>query len=128
MAETFKFELVSPERLLISKDVRSVLVPGDEGDFMIMPNHSPVMSTLRPGIVEIDDGESKTSYFVKGGFAEAGPTSLTLLAEFAIELETLTGDRLAEEIKTADELKEKATGDLALKHANDMANCLAGLS
>ena len=127
MAETFKFELVSPERLLVSIDAASVLVPGDEGDFVILPNHSPVMSTLRPGILEINSENGEQKFFVKGGFAEAGPESLTVLAEFAIEQDDLTGDRLSEELKLAKEELEKADGDLALKKANDCVTCLEAL-
>jgi len=51
--ETFKFELVSPERLLVSGDAQSVVVPGADGDFMVLSNHAPVVSTLRPGVIDV---------------------------------------------------------------------------
>ena len=124
MAETFKFELVSPERLLISLDAQSVLVPGDEGDFVILPNHSPVMSTLRPGLLTITSEDGETQFFVKGGFAEASPTSLTILAEFAIEFDDLKGDVLEGQLKIAKDELLNAEGDLAIKQANDCVSCL----
>ena len=128
MAETFKFELVSPERLLMSGDVESVRVPGDEGDFMVLSNHAPFMSTLRPGFVVIDSADGEKSFFVKGGFADVGPTSLTVLAEFAIDGEELKGDVLASEKQAAEAAVEAAEGDAAKRHANECVSCLAELS
>jgi F-type H+-transporting ATPase subunit epsilon len=81
MAE-FRFELVSPERLLVSENVESVVVPGSEGEMTVMVKHAPVMTTLRPGIVTVKTAEGKTDrYVVFGGFADILPDSCTLLAE-----------------------------------------------
>ncbi len=79
---TFKFELVSPERLLLSEDVEQVVVPGSEGDFTVLAGHAPVLSTLRPGVmdVKLPGGKAKRLY-VKAGFAEVDPESLTVLAQ-----------------------------------------------
>ncbi len=104
MADTFTFELVSPEKLLISEAVESVLVPGAEGDFQVLANHAPVLSTLRPGLLDVVlPGGKERRIFVRGGFAEAGPDSLTVLAQTAIDSADLNKAALAQEIKEAEE-------------------------
>lgn len=80
-----EFELVSPERLLLSREVEMVVVPGDEGDFGVLPRHSPMISTLRPGVIRVHEGAAVTdSIFVAGGFAEVTPARCTVLAEEAV--------------------------------------------
>ena len=112
MAELFQFKLVSPEKLLISEDVEMVVVPGSEGDFAILKGHAPVMSTLKPGVVEIQiNDKEQQRVFVRGGFAEAGPDSLTILAEKAILMEDLDADTLAQEIQNAEEDVNDAKSD-----------------
>ncbi len=128
MAETFKFELVSPERLLVSDDVKSVRVPGNEGDFMVLPDHAPFMTTLRPGVVVIDGEAGETSFFVKAGFADVGPSGLTLLAEFAADCADLKGDTLAAELKEAEASLETAQSDEGKRHASELVSCLSDLS
>ena len=118
MPETFHFELVSPERLLIAEAVRSVVVPGSEGDFTVLPRHAPVLADVRPGVVDVinDQGEEQRIY-VRGGFAEVGPESLTLLAEHAVDLAELDLDRLAQDIRNVEEdvadAKDEQTRDKA---------------
>ena len=104
MPEAFKFELVSPERLLVSGEVEQVLVPGAEGDMTVLARHAPLLSTLRPGLLDIGmpGGEHKR-YFIRGGFAEVGPSGLTVLAETAIDLVELDASQLAEAVKDAEE-------------------------
>jgi F-type H+-transporting ATPase subunit epsilon len=90
MAGTFKFELVSPERILVSTDVDEVLVPGTDGDFTVLAGHAPVISTLRPGVIETKPaGGGVTRIFIDGGFCEVTPTSLTVLAEKAHDIATM---------------------------------------
>jgi F-type H+-transporting ATPase subunit epsilon len=104
MAELLKFELVSPEKLLMSADVKQVVVPGAEGDFSVFVNHAPVLSTMRPGVVDITEADGKTQrIFVRGGFAEVNPQGLTVLAEQAINMDDLNADMLAQEVKNAEE-------------------------
>ena len=104
MADTFKFELVSPERLLVSADVEQVLVPGSEGDFTMLPNHAPLLTSLRPGLLDIVfSGADRRRYFVRGGFAEVGPAGLTVLAETAIDLVELDRSVLDQAVKDAEE-------------------------
>ncbi len=85
MADSFKFELVSPERLLVSEDVESVVVPGTEGEMTVMAHHAPVMATMRPGMIVVKTASGETNrYVVYGGFADILPDSCTLLAEFSV--------------------------------------------
>ncbi len=86
MAEgTVEFELVSPERLLLSRAVEMIVVPGEEGDFGVLVRHSPMISTLRAGVIQVYEGGAVTeSIFVAGGFAEVTPARCTVLAEEAM--------------------------------------------
>jgi len=125
MADTFTFELVSPEQLLISEDVESVLVPGSEGDFQVLPNHAPVLSTLRPGLLDVVlPGGKEQRIFVRGGFAEVGPDSLTVLAQNAIDSADLNKSALAQEIKDAEEDVNDAKDDQTRDKAQDILDRL----
>ncbi|MDA1090027.1 MAG: ATP synthase F1 subunit epsilon [Proteobacteria bacterium] len=80
-----EFELVSPQRLLRSEPVEMVVVPGAEGDFGVLPGHSLLIATVRPGVIDIHEGgQVKESIFVAGGFAEVSPERCTVLAEEAV--------------------------------------------
>lgn len=104
MATTFKFELVSPERLLLSGEAGEAVVPGSEGEFTFLAGHAPVMSTLKPGVLKVTmAGEPETRIFVRGGFAEGNPESLTVLAEQAIPMDELDASALAQEVQNAEE-------------------------
>ncbi|MGF9694825.1 MULTISPECIES: F0F1 ATP synthase subunit epsilon [unclassified Rhizobium] len=85
MAEAFKFELVSPERLLVSEDVSEVVIPATLGEMTVLVNHAPTMTTIKPGVVTVKlvSGQVK-KYVVFGGFADILPKSCTLLAESAV--------------------------------------------
>ena len=104
MAETFRFELVSPERLLVSEDVASVTAPGAEGEFTVLPRHAPFMTTLKPGVltVRVDKGPERR-IVVFGGFAEVNPDGCIILAEEAVPVETLDPEAVAREIRDAEE-------------------------
>ena len=86
MADPFQFELVSPERLLMSSKVEQVVVPGSEGYFTVMKGHAPFMSTMRPGVVDVTREGQAERIFVRGGFADVNAGGLTILAEQAIPL------------------------------------------
>ena len=103
MADPFQFELVSPERLLMSEPVDQVVVPGSEGYFTVLKGHAAMMSTLRPGVVEVTRGGDKDSIFVRGGFADVSSAGLTILAEQAILLADVNAEMLAGEVKNAEE-------------------------
>ena len=88
---SFHFEFVSPDKLQFRGQVESVLVPGSEGDFVVLKDHAPVMASLRPGVVAIGEAAGKeTRFFVRGGFADVNPAGLILLAETAIPAHDLT--------------------------------------
>jgi F-type H+-transporting ATPase subunit epsilon len=118
MAETFKFELVSPERLLLSQEVEQVLVPGSEGDFTMLARHAPLLTSLRPGLLEIGSaGAARKRYFVRGGFAEVSPAGLVVLAETAIDLDELDKSIFDQAVKDAEEDVTDATSDSARDRA-----------
>ena len=100
---TFQFDLVSPEKLLISGEVTQVDVPGSEGDFGVLAGHAPMVTTLRPGILVVyrDDGELRV--VVNGGFAEVSPTALTVLADMAVPQDEFDPTVLAGVIKDTEE-------------------------
>lgn len=109
MAESFKFELVSPERLLISEEVEQVIIPGTEGEMTVMASHAPVMSTIKPGIVTVkpvSGGEQR--YAVFGGFADILPQGCTLLAESAVPADKLDRADLQKRIEDARHKAEHA--------------------
>lgn len=109
--ETFAFDFVTPEELLFSGEVEDVIVPGTDGEFTVLKNHAPLMSTLRPGIVEVGESQSnRRRVFVRGGFADVSPSGLTILAEFAVPIDELDGARIDAEIKDAQEDFEDAEG------------------
>ncbi|SEL14672.1 F0F1 ATP synthase subunit epsilon [Roseovarius nanhaiticus] len=108
MADTVQFDLVSPERLLASVQVTEVKMPGTEGDMTAMPGHSPVILTLRPGIVRVVSAEGEDEYAVTGGFAEINADSISLLAERAIHRTDLTQEQFNDLLEEAKVRLEKA--------------------
>lgn len=111
MADTLNFEMVSPEKLLLSEDVNSVTVPGTEGDFTVFAQHAPVLSTMRPGVVDVQKDSGEERIFVRGGFAEVNPGGLTILAEEAIPMADLDKAVLAQHIQDAQEDVDDASDD-----------------
>ena len=100
MADKVEFELVSPERLLVSKPVDMVVVPGAEGDFGVLKGHAPLISTLRLGVIDIhDDGRVTERIFVAGGFAEVTAERCTVLADEAVALGDLKRSDIEGELK-----------------------------
>jgi len=97
------FNLVAPEKELISEDVDMVEAPGVEGAFGVLPNHAPFMTVLAPGVVKVKKGSEEKRIFVRGGFAEATPAGLTILAEEAIAVADLSREMIAERIRNAEE-------------------------
>jgi F-type H+-transporting ATPase subunit epsilon len=90
MADKVQFELVSPEKLLLSEAVDMVVVPGTEGNFGVLAGHSLLISTVRPGIIDVYEGnEISERIFVSGGFAEVTAERCTVLADEAVPLSSL---------------------------------------
>jgi F-type H+-transporting ATPase subunit epsilon len=132
MADPFKFELVSPERLLMSEPVDQVVVPGSEGQFTVMKGHAPFMTTLRPGVIDIVRGSNTTRVFVRGGFADATATGLTILAELAIPVAEVDAAQLAQEVKNGEEdvadAKDGAAHDAAEERLHQLKEVQAALT
>jgi F-type H+-transporting ATPase subunit epsilon len=128
MADKLHFDLVSPERLLLSEGVDMVTVPGKEGDFGVLAGHAPVMTTLRPGVINVDDaGKAQQRIFVRGGFAEVTPKGLTILAENAIPLAELDEAKLDQEIANAQEDVSDAKSDETRQAAQEKLDHLKQL-
>ena len=110
MADTTAFELVSPERLLMSQDVEMVIVPGAEGNIGVLARHAPMISTVRPGVIEIFGTRSAEAerVFVAGGFAEVTPDRCTVLAEEAVPVSDLDRSEVEQSIKDLREDLEDA--------------------
>ena len=109
-----EFELVSPERLLLSEPVDMVVVPGSEGDFGVLPRHAPLISTVRPGVIAVHDGGQVTErIFVAGGFAEVTPARCTVLAEQALPVAEIDRSAAEQQLRDAREDLDDATTDEA---------------
>jgi F-type H+-transporting ATPase subunit epsilon len=128
MAGTFKFELVTPERMLLSEDAAQVVVPGVEGEFTVLPLHAPVISALRPGVITAALADGRTMrVFVKGGFAEVDADRLVVLAERALAVADLDAAGISAEIETAEAELAAATSDAARLAATSAVESLRAL-
>lgn len=104
MAESFAFELVSPEKLVLSEQTMQVVVPGTEGYFTVMAKHAPVIAMIKPGVVEVtlESGDLRR-LLVRGGFADVSPNGLTLLTESVSDLADYDAAELEQQITNARE-------------------------
>ena len=100
----FQFDLVSPEKLLMSDPVEQVTVPGADGQFTVLKGHAPFLTTLKPGVLDIiaEDGSSQRIY-VRGGFADVNASGLTVLAEQAMPMEEVNAEIMAQQVTDAEE-------------------------
>ncbi|MFC5387279.1 F0F1 ATP synthase subunit epsilon [Aquamicrobium segne] len=119
MAQSFKFELVSPERLLVSEEIESVVIPATEGEMTVMANHSPVMTTIKPGVVTITSAGGQERYVVFGGFADILPSGCTLLAESAVAVKDLDREDIAQRVQNAREDVADASDDATRSRAEE---------
>ena len=108
MADTIQFDLVSPERLLASVAAKEVLLPGAEGDMTALPEHAPLITTLRPGILKVVSAQGEKEYVVTGGFAEISPGGISVLAERAVPREDMTQDIFKQMMDEANSRLQKA--------------------
>ena len=114
MSETFNFELVSPEARLVSEPAQMVSIPGEEGDIGVLAKHTPLVATIRPGVIEVytEDKENPSrKIFIAGGFADVGNEHCTVLAEQAIALEDLDKGELKKQLSELEEDLKLAEGD-----------------
>ena len=132
MTDKIAFDLVSPERLLLSEDAVMVTIPGAAGEMGVMAGHMPLISTLKPGVIDVKGGsEGDARFFVSGGFAEITGAKLTVLAEDSIPMAELTAAGLDARIKDAEEdvglaktPSERATAQEYLDHLRQMRDAL----
>ena len=112
MADSFNFELVSPEKLLLSEAVSEVILPGTDGEMTVMAHHAPVMTTIKPGIVTVrTEGGENQRFVVLGGFADILPDTCTLLAESATRVEDIDHEDLKQRIRNTQEDLQDAKSD-----------------
>ena len=119
MAEKINFELVSPQKLVSSADVDMVIVPGVEGDFGALPHHSPMISVIRPGVIDVYNNDQVTDrIFVAGGFAEVTEERCTILAEEAYPLSDITADLIDHRLQKAEQALKNAENDVEKANAH----------
>ncbi len=118
MAGTFKFELVSPERVLLAVDAEQVELPGADGDFTVLPGHAPVVATLRPGTILSRTANDKKAIFVKSGFVEVRPDSVVVLAEQAFITDEADPRFIESELAATEAALAAADSDEARRHHN----------
>ena len=120
MADMVTMDLVSPEKLLLSDTFEMVVVPGAEGDFAVMAGHTPITSSLRPGVIAIFEGDNeKDRIFVNGGFVQVANDKITVLAEEAIHVADLNRSDLEQRIQDASEDVEDAKDDEIRRKAQE---------
>ena len=126
------FEFVSPESVLFSGDVDQVDLPGSEGDLGVLPGHAPMVTLLRPGIVTIMREGQRQPVVVVGGFAEMGPSGLTVLADRAGAREDFDLQLLADDIRDTEEdiadCKDDAQRDKLVRRLDQLRGLQAALT
>jgi F-type H+-transporting ATPase subunit epsilon len=129
MADSFNFELVSPERLLMSAAVTEVVLPGSEGEMTVMAEHAPTMTTIRPGVLTVKEASGQSQKFVVfGGFADILPTGCTVLAESATAVSDFKKDALARRVDLARADLEAAKSDEDKTRISQLISDLGSLS
>lgn len=111
MSNTFQFSLVSPERVILEQPVTMVVLPGSEGNIGVLPDHAPMVTTLRPGVLTVYEGDKiLTKMFVDGGVSEITPTRCTALVTKGTPLDALDRSSLELKIKNLiEDLEESET-------------------
>lgn len=127
MAQTFTFELVSPEKVVLSGEAEQVVLPGSEGDMTVLAGHVPLISTLRPGVIDVVLRGTTSRVFVRQAFAQVDPERVTVLAEKAYDVAELTGSTLSAELSRAEEELQSAADDEARRVANQAIDTLTRL-
>ncbi|MBB06451.1 MAG: ATP synthase F1 subunit epsilon [Pseudooceanicola sp.] len=125
MADTLTFSLVSPERSLASGTATEVQIPGADGDLTAMAGHAPLITTLRPGVLQISGPDGTDDYVVTGGFAEISAEGITVLAERALHQKEMTQDIYTDWVNEAKAAHESAAGDAVDSAAKLLADMVA---
>lgn len=113
-ATFFHFELLTPEKLILGKDMLHVVIPGNDGDIGVLPGHAPLLTTLRPGLVRLGEGDDAEIFVVSGGYAEVLPERATVLANTVIARKDLTTE-------LADRMRSEAAQHLTRLNPEDPA-------
>ena len=113
---TISFDLVSPEHLIFNEEVGMIIVPGKDGDFGVLPGHSKLMSSLRPGRIMIysEDKNLLKSFFVSGGFAEVNPEKCIILAESVDDISVLDKSAIQNSIEDLEKLDDSKSKEQLL--------------
>ncbi len=128
MTDKIAFDLVSPERLLLSEEAEMVTVPGTEGDMGVMAGHMPLISTLRPGVIDVKGGTNGDKrFYVIGGFVEISPSKLTVLAEESVPVAEMDPTALDQRIKNTEEDVTLAKNDDERAKAQERLDYLKGV-
>ena len=121
MADKVQFEIVTPSKLLTAEEADMVMVPGDDGDFGVLPGHSPLLSSVRPGVIEVHEGGAvRTRYFIAGGFAEVDPEKCVVLADEAVAVADLDKTGAQQRLEAAQQALADA-GDVEIARKNAQA-------
>jgi F-type H+-transporting ATPase subunit epsilon len=125
MADTMQFDLVSPERRLVSGKAKAVQIPGADGDMTAMPDHAPTVTTLRAGVllVEMDGGTQE--FVVTGGFAQISSEGTSVLAEEALPKGEVTAEFMDERVAKAQAARDAAEGDAVDTAAKRLSDLMA---
>lgn len=137
MAGTFKFELVTPAKMLIPErsddgkteqaaEAEQAVVPGMDGQFTVLAGHAPLITSLRPGVLEVKLTSGRRRVFVRGGIAEVSPDRLTILAQHLVDLDNADAEQIAAERKSAEALLSDAKDDSDRLMAQSALAALAG--
>ncbi|MEL0107587.1 MAG: ATP synthase F1 subunit epsilon [Rhodospirillales bacterium] len=112
MADKVQLEIVTPTKLLVTEEADMVVVPGGDGDFGVLPGHAPLLSSVRPGVIDIhENGAVKTRYFIAGGFAEVDPEKCVILADEAMTLADIDQAAAQSRLEAAQQALESAGDD-----------------
>jgi F-type H+-transporting ATPase subunit epsilon len=128
MSKTFQLQLVAPDSPSITEEVTSIILPGGDGEFGVLAHHMPLISTLKPGTLEVTKNGVKEFYFLAGGYVEVNPTSVIVLAEEYEKSDKIDVERSQLSKKqAADKLAAKAEGVSVVKEKHALARSEARL-
>ena len=127
MSDLFRFELVSPERILLSDQAEQAIVPGVEGEFTVLAGHAPVVSTMLPGVIHVKLSASSKGIYVDGGFVEVTGQAVTVLTENAFIVDEADPRTLHDALENAERAIEQTRDDEALRHLTAAIEQLKGL-
>jgi F-type H+-transporting ATPase subunit epsilon len=117
--KTVKFEIATPEKVVFKKDIKQVTVPTTSGEITVLPKHIPLISTLKPGVIEIKDGNGEDEIIsVAGGFVEVLREKIVILADTAERAQELDEERIKEAKALAEEKKQEISDKDEVRFAN----------